>query len=340
MAYTNDSNQTAYTYDPMAEMNLEFEPYLACGSEYVNHPDQQIPYNWVSGLGSPKFDLGEANSFPEHSFEVGGAFELWPSGDCDSADIITDLIMSGPLIACDPPYAGQQILIGHGLNLNNYSGSDPLIPTWMSGQSSILGDPAANSGQVLTAMRAYCRAYGITCALYLDSQRPARDVLQELFDVANTAPVWSGTVLKAVPYCEVSAAGNGSIYVAPTASGPIADLDDSCFVVGGSEAPVEIDRNRQADAGNVLPIEHLDRSNSYNTTITTEVEQRSVAQFGVRKASTRQMHSIHQVAVAQKVASVLVKRAALLRNTYKFKLPVDLFLAGGNGPGNRHRPVG
>jgi hypothetical protein len=318
VAYTNDDNQTAYTDDPMAEMNLEFEPYLASGSEYVNHPDEQIPYNWVSGLGSPKFDLGEADSFPEHSFEVGGAFELWPSGDCDPADIITDLIMSGPLIACDPPYTGQQILIGHGLNLNNYSDSDPLIPAWMTGQTSILGDQE----QTLSAMRAYCRAYGISCALYLDSQRTARDVLQELFDVANTAPVWSGTVLKAIPYCEVSAAGNGAIYTALTASGPVADLDDTCFVISGNEAPVEIDRNRQADANNVLPIEHLDRSNSYNTTITTEVEQRSVAQFGARKASTKQMHSIHQVAVAQKVGSALVKRAALLRNTYKFKLPV------------------
>ena len=312
--YTTDQGTTSYTNNPLATMNLEFEPYLASGSEYVNHPDQQIPYNWVSGLGSPQFDLGEANSFPEHSFEVGGAFELWPSGDCDPADIITDLIMSGPLIACDPPYTGQTILVGHGLNLNNYSVSDPLIPAWLSGETSILGD--------LTAMRNYCRAYGVSCALYLDSQRTARDVLQELFDVANTAPVWSGAVLKAIPYCEVSAAANGSIYVSPTAGGPVADLDDSCFVVSGAEAPVEIDRNRQADADNVLPLEHLDRANNYNTTVTTEVEQRSVAQFGVRKASTKQMHSIHQVAVAQKVASVLVKRAALLRNTYKFRLPV------------------
>ena len=320
--YTNYTGTQQSTDDPLGAMNLEFEPYLAAGSEYVNHPDQQIPYNWVSGLGSPKFDLGEANSFPEHSYEVGGAFEFWPSGDCDPADIITDLIMSGPLIASDPPYTGQTILIGHGLNLNNYSGSDPLIPAWMAGQTSILGDPSAGSGQALTAMRAYCRAYGITCALYLDSQRTARDVLQELFDVANTAPLWSGTVLKAIPYCEVSCAANGSIFVAPTAAGPIANLDDTCFVISGTEPPVEIDRNRQADADNVMPIEHLDRANNYNATVTTEVEQRSVTQFGVRKASTRQMHSIHQVAVAQKVGSVLVKRAALLRNTYKFRLPV------------------
>jgi len=323
--YTTNQGTSSYTTNPLATMNLEFEPYLASGSEYANYPSQQIPYNWVSGLGSPQFDLGEANSFPEHSFEVGGAFELWPSGDCDPADIITDLVMSGPLIACDPPYTGQTILIGHGLNLNNYSGSDPLIPAWMAGQTSILGDPSsrfAGSGQALTAMRAYCRAYGIACALYLDSQRTARDVLQELFDVANTAPVWSGTVLKAIPYCEVSFAANGSIFVAPTAAGPVANLDDTCFVISGTEPPVEIDRNRQADADNVMPIEHLDRANNYNTTITTEVEQRSVTQFGVRKASTRQMHSIHQVAVAQKVASVLVKRSALLRNTYKFRLPV------------------
>jgi hypothetical protein len=240
--------------------------------------------------------------FPSMSFEVGGAFEVWGNGDCEPADIITDIIMSGPLVAADYPYAGQWIQIGHGLNLNSYS------------QTSALGDILGD----LTPMRNYCRAYGISCALYMESQKAAREWLQELFDVANCAPVWSGSQLKVVPYCEVSAAGNGAVYIALTASGPVCDLDDRDFL---PDMLVEADRNRQADADNVVPIEHIDRSKQYNTTVTTEVEQRSVVQFGTRKASTRPMHSIHDVAIAQKVASVLVKRSALQRNVYKFKLP-------------------
>jgi hypothetical protein len=308
--YDPGNNQTA-----QAALNLQFEPYLASGSEYTNYTSQQVAYTAFAGIGSPKFDLGNANLFPTLSFECMGAFTgdgqtaLGTQWDVNPADIITDILMSGPITLVAAPYAGQRMLIGHGLNINSYSDSGAPYPI-----GSFLGD--------LTAMRNYCRAYGIAVSLVMDAQQAARQWLQELFDVANCAPVWSGAQLKAIPYCEVSAAGNGAIFTAATASGPVCSLDDSCFLIDGNDPPVTVDRTRQADANNVFPIEHLNRSNQYNTAVTTELEQRSVAQFGVRKGDSQQMHSITTVLVAQKVASVLAKRSALQRNTYSFRLPV------------------
>jgi hypothetical protein len=310
VVYYTDGGNTA-----QAKLNLQFEPYLASGSEYTNYPTQQVAYTAFAGVGSPKFDLGQANMFPTLSFECIGAFAgqgdnaLDTVYDCNPADIVTDIVMSGPLTLAASPYAGQRMLIGHGLNINSYGDSGAPVSA-----GSFLGD--------LTAMRNYCRAYGIAVSLVMDTQQAARQWLQELFDVANCAPVWSGAQLKAIPYCEVSAAGSGAVFTAPTAGGPVCNLDDSAFLIDATNPPVTVDRTRQADAYNVLPIEHLDRDNQYNTAITTEVEQRSVHQFGARKGDSQQMHSITTKLVAQKVASVLVKRSAMQRNTYSFKLPV------------------
>lgn len=512
-SYVRPGNSAAWQ-GALNELNLEFEPYLASGSEYVNHPDQKVAYTAFSGVGSTKFDLGTADSFPSMSFEVVGSFAMAPNNnigtapDAWPADIIQDLIMSGALTITDSPYAGTRMSIGHGLGINDYDSSNsapamhpmgalPATGTWVklsipiasvglsagsvitsvafgvyqgkasfckfgnlaspswaldgttmaamtpSGttaeatwssatssptpittgsywvwgtsptayegtyelQSAVLGsdvysqwelsgaspgltlaandvlsvwvyiDPANVPSQMilqfydgsswshrafwgaelldtffgvsksfgatlpigdflgdLTPMRNYCQVYGISVSLCMDTQDAARNWLQDLFDIANCAPVWSGMQLKAVPYCEVSGCNGGATFIAPTASGPVCYLDDSCFLIDGNTPPVEIDRTRQADADNVVSIECLDRMNNYNTAIVTEVEQRSVHQYGIRKGSTqgnqsgnngaKQYHMICRREVAQKVGAALVKRSAFQRNTYKFSLPV------------------
>ena len=321
------STGPAWGRGPLAELNMELERYLAAGSEYVTDSSEQVPYNWVSGVGSVKFDLGSANLLPAFSFEAQGACDIWMLGGCDPADIVLDLIAGKTLCADNNPFSG--------VTLMNAAGPGPVAGFPVSVPHSInsaatttlpitLGD--------LTAMRAWCRANGISCSLYLDSQKAAKDVLDELFAVANCAPVWSGSVLNAIPYDEVSSAGYGLVYTAPTASGPACDLNDSCFIVDGNTPPVTVERTRQADASNVVKITHCNdgqdyspsqqQEYAYNDTVTTEIEQRSVAQFGTRAADAKDMHSITKPSIAQKIASVLVKRAALSRNTYKFSLPV------------------
>jgi hypothetical protein len=309
-----------WTQGPLSQknLNMELERYLAQGSEYVTDDSEQVHYNWVSGVGSVKFDLGSANILPAFSFEAMGACDIWRLGGCDPADIILDLIAGVTLCSDANPWSsapeitlGQNVSVPH--NVNSAVGASLPIT---------LGN--------LSPMRAWCRANGISCSLYLDSQKTAKEVLDELFTVANCAPVWSGSLLNAIPYDEVSAADHGLIYTAPTAAGPICGLDDNCFLVDGNTPPVTMDRTRQADAHNVIKITHADDGSdtvqwaecAYNDTVTTEIEQRSVAQFGARPADAKDMHSITKPSIAQKIASVLVKRSALQRNSYKFNLPV------------------
>ena len=79
-------------------LNLEFEQAMGSGAEYANHPEQQVVQSWCAGLGSTQFDLSMANAMPNLNLETIGAFTQWPNGDADVADIVADIVASGPVI--------------------------------------------------------------------------------------------------------------------------------------------------------------------------------------------------------------------------------------------------
>lgn len=190
-------------------------------------------------------------------------------------------------------------------------------------------------------MHSWCRANGISVSLCQDSQRSAKDILDEQLCIGNSAPVYSGNEMKVIPYDEVSAVGNGEVYIAPTASGPIADLTDDDFAVGkdSKTLPVVISRKKRTDCDNVVSIEHIDRSIDYAHRVTSACDQKSVAMYGPRKGGTldaadlgvnnpsgsKSLLSIHSAEVAQKIASILAKRGAAGVNQYTFTLKAEWF---------------
>ena len=220
--------------------------------------------------------------------------------------------------------------IGHGVNCNDY---DPVAEsqgsTTAPGNGVLIDD--------LEPMRAWCRANGISVALNQDSQRSAKDLLDELFTIGNSAPVFSGDRLKVIPYDEVSAAGNGAVYVAPTAAGPIADLTDQDFVSDGKTPPIVFKRKRRADCDNVVAIEYVDRTLDYSHNSVSECDQRAVALYGPRKGGTlaaaelgvnvpsgsKSLLAIHKSEVAQAIGSILAKRSAAGAKLAEFTLKAE-----------------
>jgi len=83
---------------PLEILNLEFEPSLASGTEYADFPGEQVQQQWVAGVGSPQYDLGTGNTPPSLNLEAVGTFTQWPNGDADVADVLADIVASGPVI--------------------------------------------------------------------------------------------------------------------------------------------------------------------------------------------------------------------------------------------------
>jgi hypothetical protein len=230
-------------------------------------------------------------------------------------------------------FATPGITIGHAANLNAYDNGGALAPAFPPGNGELIQD--------IEPLRKWCRANGISIALCQDSQRTAKDLLDELLTVGNSAPVYSGNRLKIIPYDEVSAAGFGAIYVSPTASGPVADLADKDFALdaSGKTAPLKFKRKRRASCDNIVAIEHIDRALDYAHNVTTEIAQMQVSLYGPRKGGTldatelgvntpsgsKSILSIHSAAVAQAIASILAKRGAAGVNEYQFTLKAEWF---------------
>ena len=202
-------------------------------------------------------------------------------------------------------------------------------------------------GPSLLLCREQCRANGLIGSLIMDSQQQATEWLKDLYTAMNAAPVWSGFTLKSIPYSEVSAVGNGAIYIAPTASGPVANLTEDDLIGDAGSPLVSVERKAQVDIPNLLQLQTPNRASEYNTVVTSQPESASIALFGQRKADPQTLNCVQDVAVARMILSVMVRRQNYIRNTYKFKLkakwkllePMDLVTINDSLIGISNLPV-
>ena len=154
----------------------------------------------------------------------------------------------------------------------------------------------------------------------MDSQQKALDWLEDLYQAMNAAPVWSGFQLKSIPYSEVSAVGNGAVYYAPTATGPVVDLQESDFIGEASDPLVTVERKAQVDVPDLLQVQHPNRASDYNDVTVSQPETGAIALYGPRKDAPKQLRCIQDVAVSRMILGIAVRRQNYLRNTYRFKL--------------------
>lgn len=206
-------------------------------------------------------------------------------------------------------------------------------------------DVLENRTADLTRMQ--CRAAGLWGSLAMTAQKPASEWLKDLVMAANCAPVWSGFKLKLVPRSEVSAAGNGVIYNAPTASGPVANLDaDKGDFIG--ETPITVIRKARTDLATVLQMQHINRTSDYQQVVSAEADPASIALYGVRKADPIVNNAVHDVSVARSLLRIAVRRKNYVENVvWQFRLnarwqllePMDLVTVTDRSQGIVEVPV-
>lgn len=168
--------------------------------------------------------------------------------------------------------------------------------------------------------RAQCRANGLWGSLLMNSQRKAQDWLQEIYEAGIGVPVWSGSKLKSIPRSEVSAFGNGAVYTAPTASGPLVNLTVDDAVGEPGKSWISITRKAVTDRPDLQRLQFPDRSNQYRAGTISQPDQGSLTLQGLRYATPKKYDMIVHVNVAKPVLAVSVRRATQLVRTYKFTL--------------------
>jgi hypothetical protein len=280
----------------------QFEPQLGSGSEYVNHPTEDVIYPDCSGVGFDRIDLGTGASYPQVSFEATGYYSLTADGDCNPADLLLGIALLG--IYSNPAYSGNTTFTTLQMLALSLAalGLDDGIPIMAP----------------LDDLRAFCEAYGIYLTANMDQQRGATDWFQEICEIANAAVVASGFRVKIIPYCERSEAGNGVVYTAPSAAGPVYDFIDRDFL--DKKQPVKISIKRSVDQYNLQPVSYINRDNDYADAQTTGADQGGVYARMTQRAQPKTYKTIFTPDVADKVAIVLAKKQSIQANEYAFEI--------------------
>jgi hypothetical protein len=245
---------------------------------------------------------------------------LFPAGDGSQAGVF------GRSVAAAGTYTFTLNLTGGtpwAIGMIALAGTQP-APPYPKALGNIL-----DSATALVA-RAGCRATGLIGSAVLDSQKKASDWLGEFYACANTAPVWSGFVLKSIFRSEVSVYGNGVVYTAPTAAGPVLNITEN-MLIGDKSGPLITVTNKTPaiDEPNVIQMEFLDRGGSYNPSVASWPNQASVAIYGPKKGgqadddstgSPQTLHEIMDPVVARNLLAIQARRNAYITPiSYKFK---------------------
>jgi hypothetical protein len=236
-------------------------------------------YSGTAYLAASAYDLGDSAGIPNHGFEVRG-LNIYGGAiaDANPADIIPAMLTN---------------------------------TEWGAGLTSgLLGS--------LTQFDAYCRAFSMFFSPAYTAQQATADCIKELTDAANTALVWSDTVLKFIPYGDTTATANGATYTPNTT--PVYNLTDANFLCNPGDDPVKVIRSAASDASNRLQVEFLDRAAQYNTAIANVEDQANIEALGLRIAPVQQAHIICDAGVARTVAQQALQRGLYKRNDYSFSL--------------------
>ena len=157
----------------------------------------------------------------------------------------------------------------------------------------------------------YCEKNQLLLSPAYTEQITCSDIITGLMEATNSEYVFSQGKVKIIPYYD--------------GLDPMYNLTDNDFINQGEDT-ITIERTSQADTYNIIPLEHTDRANDYNTNVVYATDEGDIELHGVRQAGTYSHHEIMNQSVAQAVAQVILQKQLYNRNTYTVRLGQEFIL--------------
>jgi len=271
------------------------------------YPAQALAYQGSAYVCASDYSLGDAATLDNHNFEVRGIY--YGSGYGQLQYNSSGAVGTGAgyaFVDADPA-----LVVSDFLTNAQYGVGFP--------QASIDATSLFSaSGGGDASYQTYCRAVGLALSPALTDQEQASSVLGRWLQLTNTAAVWSGGLLRFIPYGDGAVSGNG-ITFNPNVT-PIYNLGDDDFKVENNEDPLQVTRSDPYEAYNVWRLEIAERDNAYNLTSVEARDQNAIELYGMRIAPTVTAHEICDQNVGLISGQLILQRAVYIRNTYKFRL--------------------
>jgi Putative phage tail protein len=271
------------------------------------YPSQALGYEGTAYVCAANYSLGDTATLDNHNFEVKGL--RYGTGYGQQRYNASDAAGGGggyAFVDADPALIVADFLTNAQFGVGFPSASIDAASLYTSGSGSD------------AAYQSYCRAVGLALSPALIDQEQAASILARWLQLTNTAAVWSGGLLRLVPYGDSAVTGNGVTF-APNVT-PIYDLGDDDFKLENDEDPLQVSRSDPYAAYNVWRLEAADRTNAYNLTSIESRDQNAIELYGMRIAPTVTAHEICDCNVAAISGQLMLQRAVYIRNTYKFRL--------------------
>lgn len=242
-----------------------------------------------------------------------------------------------------------------GPNFPDDARPDQIVADMLTNARYGSGFPAANldTAGSLADFGTYCQAAQLAMSLLMDRPQPAGRWLDEIAQLAVSAVVWSGGLLKIIPYATGGFAGNGATW-SPNLTPQYALTDDDFIPwtggaggVSGGTDPVVVTRNDPSSLSNWLGLEYFDSINNYNPNIVPVWDQGAIDLYGVKTEPSVVAHEFTNVTSAAVSAQLQLNRKQSVRNTFKFQLgwryalldPMDIVTVTDPGAGLNAVPV-
>jgi hypothetical protein len=295
-----------------------------------------LSYQGTAYVAAAQYDLSSSATLDNHNFEVLGF--RWATGYGQTP--FTDVPGTTAIfVDADPAQVVSDFLTNPQYGVG--------FPAASIDATSLFGSGGDASYQT------YCRAVGLAFSPALTNAEAASGILNRWLQVSNTAAVWSGGLLRFIPYGDTAVTGNGVTFN-PNVT-PIYDLGDDDYIVENNADPLTVSRTDPYQAYNVWRVECADRNNAYNLTPVEARDQNAIELTsqnlgggrGERIAPTVTAHEICDTGVALISAQLMLQRALYIRNTYKFRLsweyclldPMDLVTVTDSGLGLDKTPI-
>jgi hypothetical protein len=301
-------NQSVYT---LSELGLSLFLGTTPQSEWSYlasaYPSQALAYQGTAYLAGENYQLGDSATLANHNFEVQGLRYGTGYGQLQyNAQDVAGTGSGFGWVDADPALIVSDFLTSAQFGVGFPPGSIDATTLFTQGGG---GD---------ASFQTYCRAVGIALSPALIDQEQASSILARWLQLTNTAAVWSGGLLRFIPYGDSVVTGNG-ITFNPNVT-PIYDLGDDDFKVDHNEDPLQVSRSDPYQAYNVWRLECAERDNAYNLTSVESRDQNAIQLYGMRIAPTVTAHEICDQNVALISGQLMLQRAVYIRNTYKFRL--------------------
>jgi len=290
------------------------------------HPGQDLNYTGLAYVGMSGVSLGNSYNMPNIAYELLGK---GPAAGFQAISGVSHSINLSALKASpsDSKVAAIAAQLGSPASFTGNQAFDtsPAYCVYDLLTNDVYGAsfPAARVAD-LSGYALWCEAQGISFSVVLDSAQDARSVLQDWLKKTQAEAVWSGGVLRIVPYADATVSGtrmDGSTATYSPDLTPVMSIDDSLMLqTQQDEPPLTVTRKDPADAKNLITLEYTDRSNAYAKTVVTSEDPAHIARYGLRADSSVTAHEFTSGSVAQKVCDLLLARSTNIVTTYEWRM--------------------